>query len=209
MVNKQASLLLLLPLVLACTRPATEALRQHPAPPLALEIALPEGPDSATLKRAYLGAFQSAFGAGLATGPGATNPDRIQMLVVIGTRAARPKAEADWNRNLDEASAVAAGQPLRLLYGALGPKSAYESAVDALGYRPPYITGQIVLLRTGKNGFQKNLELDPWPIIYRMHPLGEAARAHGGIEAQEAQAVAQTTLDLLHQQCGWTPPPAP
>ncbi len=196
-------LVCLLPLLLACGRPATDLLRRHPAPPLSLELSLPEGPDQADVRRAYLAAFHEQFGKGLASDPA---PGHLQLLVMIGDRAPRPASEAKRNRALDEVSAVASGSPLRVLYSGTGPASDYEAAVDQLGYRPAWVTGKVVVLKSGKHGFQKELLLDPLPILYRMHPLGETARATGGPTTEEARAVAEQTLELLKTKLGWVPP---
>lgn len=196
----------LLPLLLACGRPATDLLRRHPAPPLSLELALPEGPGQADARRAYLAAFQEQLGKGLAAAGVDSDPERIQLLVMIGDRSPRPAAEAQRNRTLDQVGAVASGSPLRVLYSAAGPKSDYEAAADHLGYRPAWVTGKVVVLKPGPKGFQKELLLDPLPILYRMHPLGVEARANGGPTAEEARAVAEQTLDLLRTKLGWVPP---
>ena len=201
--SRMRCLALVLPLLLACGRPASDLLRQRPAPPLALELSLPDGPDQADVRRAYLAAFHEQFGKGLAADPASGH---LQLLVMIGDRAPRPAAEAKRNRALDEASAVASGSPVRVLLSATEPKSDYEAAVDHLGYRPAWVTGKVVVLNSGKNGFQKELSLDPWPILYRMHPLGKTARTTGGPTTEEARAVAEQTLELLKTKLGWTPP---
>lgn len=198
--------LLFLPLLLACGRPATEILRQQPAPALTLELSLPEGPGQAGLKRAYLAAFRERFGHGLDLETSAPPPERIQLIVMIGSRSPQSESEERRNRTLDDLSSVATGSPFGLIHSAVAPKSSYEQQVDRLGYRPGVITGQAVVLRTGKPSFQEYLQLEPLPILKRMHPLGEDARNHGGIEAEEADAVAREVLALLEKKLGWVPP---
>lgn len=198
--------ILAVPLLLACGRPAVEALRRQPAPHLRLEVSLPDGPDQAEARQAYLTAFRRQFGKGLATGSEAASPDCIQLIVAVGSRKVRPQSEEDLNRELDQASAIAARSPMGLLNSRVGPRSPYESSVGALGYRPPYITGHLAVMRTGKGEFQELLRLEPLPIIYHMRPLGEEARAHGGIVIEEANAVALESLDLLKEKLGWAPP---
>lgn len=204
----RACAVLALPALLACGRPATDVLRQRPAPPLDLEVSLPEGPHPPGLKRAYLAAFQEQFQTGLARRATPSAPGRIQLLVVIGSRAALPKSEDTRNRVMDEASALASGSPLRILHSTLSPRSDYEQAVAVLGYRPGWITGQVFLLKTGRRGFKIALPLDPMRIIQRMHPLGTEAQADGGIALQEGNAVALETLALLKKHVGWAPPRA-
>lgn len=199
-------LTLTLPLLLACGRPAADILHQQPAPTLSLEVSLPEGPEKAALKSAYLAAFHDQFGQGLATDASPSAPDRLRLLVMIGDRSPRPASDDKRNRTMDQVSAVATASPLGLLHSTLGPKSDYEQQVDRLGYRPGYVTGQVVVLRIGKNGFQEYLRLNPMPIVKRMQPLGEDARATGGIMAEEGHAVAAETLALLRKKFGWAPP---
>ncbi|GLH70151.1 hypothetical protein GETHPA_16840 [Geothrix rubra] len=202
------ALILLTPLLLACGRPAADVLRQQPAPVLSLELSLPEGPGQAELKRAYLAAFRERFGRGLDTEATAPAPERIQLIVMIGSRSPHSESDARRDRTADQLTSVAAGSPFGLIHSAVGPKSNYEQQVDRLGYRPGSITGQALVLRTGKPSFQEYLRLDPLPIIRRMHPLGEEARNHGGIEAEEADAVAREILALLKEKFGWVPPNA-
>ena len=197
---------LFLPLLLACGRPATGVLRQQPAPALTLELSLPEGPGQAELKRAYLSAFREQFGQGLDLEASAPAPERIQLIVMIGSRFPQSESGERRNRTMDQLSSVATGSPFGLIHSAVAPKSSYEQQVDRLGYRPGFITGQAVVLRTGKPSFQEYLQLEPLPIIKRMHPLGENARKHGGIEAEEADAVAREVLALLEKKLGWVPP---
>jgi len=204
---KPMFVLLTLPTALACTRPASEVLHQQPRPALFLELALPDQPEAATMKQAYTAAFREHFAKGLGD-PEAARPDRIQLLVVVGSRLVRTEAEAKLNSGLDQASAVATGSPVRLLLGAVGPKSAYESQVERLGYRPGLLSGQVVVLRVGKDGFQETLKLDPMAIVKRMRALGENDRTLAGILAEEGRALALESLALLQKQVGWEPPAA-
>ncbi|MFN7956988.1 MAG: hypothetical protein U0P46_01475 [Holophagaceae bacterium] len=199
--------LLALPLVLACTRPASELLRQQPHPTLYLELALPDQPEAAVMKQAYGAAFRDHFAKGLGD-PEAARPDRVQLLVVVGNRLVRTEAEARLNSGVDQAGAIASGSPVRLLLSTVGPKSAYESQVERLGYRPGLLSGQIAVLRVGKDGFQETLKLDPMAIVKRMRPLGESDRNLAGILAEEGRALALESLALLQKQVGWEPPPA-
>ncbi len=202
------ALILLTPLLLACGRPVADVLRQQPAPVLSLELSLPEGPGQAELKRAYLSAFRERFGRGLDAEGTASAPERIQLIVMIGSRSSQSESDAKRDRTADQLSSVAAGSPFGLIHSAAGPRSNYEQQVERLGYRPGVITGQVLVVRTGKSSFQEYLRLDPMHIIKRMHSLGEDARNHGGIEAEEADAVARETLALLKEKLGWVPPHA-
>ena len=202
------ALFLLMPLLLACGRPSTAVLRQQPAPVLDLEVSLPEGPGQAELRRVYLSAFHERFGRGLTADASPSDPDRIHLIVMVGSRSPQSESDAKRDRTMDQLSSVATASPFGLIHSAVGPKSNYEQQVDRLGYRPGFITGQVMVMRTGKPSFQEYLRLEPLPIIKRMHPLGEDARTHGGIEAEEADAVARETLALLKAKLGWAPPDA-
>lgn len=202
---KPMLVLLTLPLVLACTRPTSGVLRQQPRPALYLELALPDQAESAAMKQAYATAFRDQFAKGLGD-PETARPDRIQLLVVVGNRLDRTEAEAKRNNGLDLASAAATGSPVHLLRSIVGPKSAYEGQVERLGYRPGLLSGQVVVLRVGKDGFQENLKLDPMAIVRRMRALGENDRTLPGILAEEGRALALETLALLQKQVGWEPP---
>lgn len=202
------ALILLAPLLLACGRPVADVLRQQPAPALSLELSLPEGPGQAELKRAYLTAFRERFGRGLDPEPPLPAAERIQLVVMIASRSAQSESDAKRDRTMDELTSVAMVSPIGLLHSAIGPKPTYEQQVERLGYRPALITGQALVMRTGNPSFQEYLKLEPLPIIRRMHPLGEDARNHGGIEAEEADAVAREVLALLKEKLGWVPPGA-
>ncbi len=197
---------LLMALSLACGRPTTDLLRKQPSPLLTLELALPEATDPAAMKHAYLAAFQEGLGSGLA--PSGTLPDaeRIQLIVIVGGRTIRTQLEANLNAGVDMAGAVTSGSPLRVVQSSLRPDSAYEGQVQRLGYRPAEITGQIVLLKAGKDGFQESLRLTPMPILKHMRSLGESEREANGILAEEGRAVALETLALLKKKYGWEPP---
>jgi hypothetical protein len=203
---KPVVLLMVSALTLAGARPPAELLRKQPSPVLSLELALPDSPDAAAMKRAYLAAFREAFAHGLASETVPAEPERIQFIVVVGQRTVRTATEANVNTGVDQASSVATRSPFGLLRSAFGPKSAYESQVERLGYRPCVITGQIVLLKPGKDGFQETLRLEPMSILKHMSPLGENDRTTEGLLAEEGRAVALETLALLKKTFGWTPP---
>jgi len=80
--------------------------------------------------------------------------------------------------------------------------------VERLGYRPGLLSGQVVVLRVGKDGFQETLKLDPMAIVKRMRALGENDRTLAGILAEEGRALALESLALLQKQVGWEPPAA-
>lgn len=204
---KSALVLLTVPLILACSRPAAEDLRQQPRPALYLELSLPDQPEAAVMKQAYAAAFREHFAKGLGD-PEAARPDQIKLLVVVGNRLVRTETEAKLNTGVDQASAIATGSPIRLLLGAVGPKSAYENQVERLGYRPGLLSGQVVLMRLGKDGFQETLKLDPMAMVKRMRPLGENDRTLAGILAEEGRALALESLAVLQKQVGWEPPTA-
>jgi hypothetical protein len=185
-----------------------ELLRKQPSPALSLELALPDSPDAAAMKRAYLAAFREEFAHGLASDPAQSESERIQFIVVVGQRTVRTETEANVNTGADRASAVATRSPFGLLRSALGPKSGYESQVERLGYRPCVITGQVVLLKPGTDGFQETLRLESMPIMKHLRPLGENDRTTEGLLAEEGRAVALETLALLKKKFGWTPPGA-
>jgi len=202
---KPMLVLLTLPLVLACARPASVVLRQQPRPALYLELSLPDQAESVTMKQAYTTAFRDHF----AKGPGdpeTARPGRVQLLVVVGNRLARTEAEVKQNAGFGLANAAATGSPVHLLLSVVGPKSAYESQVERLGYRPGLLSGQVVVLRVGKDSFQETLKLDPMAILRRMRSLGENDRTLPGILAEEGRALALETLALLQKQVGWEPP---
>ncbi len=199
--------LLVLPLTMACTRPAFEVLRQQPRPPLYLELSLPDLPEAAVMKQAYGVAFREHFAKGLGDAETA-RPDRIQLLVVVGNRLVRTETEARLNTGVGQAGAVASGSPVRLLLGAVGPKSDYENQVERLGYRPGLLSGQVVVLKVGQDGFQETVKLDPMAIVKRMRPLGENERTLGGIMAEEGRALALESLAQLQKKFGWEPPAA-
>jgi len=204
---KSIRIWLMVPLVLACTRPATDLLRKQPPPPLHLELSVPDQPDSTGMKQAYAAAFREHFSKGLRDQE-AARPDRIQLLVVVGNRLVRTEAENQLNTGAGQAGAVASGSPIRMLLSVAGPKSAYESQVERLGYRPGLLTSQVVLLKVGKDGFQETLKADPMAIVKRMRPLGEKDRNLEGILAEEGRALALETLALLQKKVGWEPPSA-
>jgi hypothetical protein len=203
--SKSLLALLALSLFLACSRPASEALRQRPHPVLQLELSLPDQPEAGPMKRAYAAAFHEHFGKGLGE-PEAGQPDSIKLLVVVGTRLVRTETETLVNTGLDQASAVASASPVRILLSAVGPTSAYEDQVERLGYRPGLLTGQIVVMRIGREGFQETLKLNPMAVMKRMRPLGENDRTLEGILAEEGRALALESLALLQKQVGWEPP---
>jgi hypothetical protein len=205
---KPVVLFLVSALSLAGARPSVELLRKQPSPALSLELALPDSPDAAAMKRAYLGAFRDQFAHGLASDTPQAEPERIQFIVVVGQRIVRTETEANVNTGVDRAASVATRSPFGLLRSAVGPKSAYESQVERLGYRPSVITGQVVLLKPGKDGFQETLRLESMPILKHLRPLGENDRTTEGLLAEEGRAVALETLALLKQAFGWTPPGA-
>jgi hypothetical protein len=173
---------------------------------LFLELALPEAPDLPAMKQLYGAAFHEHFAKGLAANPATLPPDRLQLLVIIGQRITRTEGEAQRNQGVDMAAAMASGSLLGIAHSALGPKGAYEDQVARLGYRPSVMTGQVVVLRSGKDSFQTSLKLTPYSIIKRMRPLGENGRASDGILAEESRAVALEALDLLKRELGWVPP---
>jgi hypothetical protein len=189
-------------------RPSTDLLRKQPSPALSLELALPDSPDATVMKRAYSAAFREQFAQGLASDTTQTEPERIQFIVMVGQRTVRTETEANINTGVDRAAAVATRSPFGLLRSVVGPKSAYESQVERLGYRPCVITGQVVLLKLGKDGFQETLRLDSMPIMKHLRPLGENDRTTEGLLAEESRAVALETLALLKKKFGWTPPGA-
>lgn len=200
------SLVLVSALALAgCGKPNLAVLRQQPSPKVFLEISLPDGPDQAEARKAYDGAFREQFGGGLSAPGEPAAPDRIQLLVVIGQRAARSEAESQRNTAVDQASAVATANPLRLLHSALGPKSAYDEQAERLGYRPVEPKGRIILMQAGPGGFQETITLAPLAVLKRMRPLGESDRASGGPLMEEGRAVALETLAILQTRYGWAP----
>jgi len=203
---KPVVLLMASALSLAGARPSADLLRKQPSPALALELSLPDSTDSVAMKRAYSAAFREQFAAGLLADPNPPASERIQFIVMIGQRTVRTETEANVNTGMDRAAAVATRSPFGLLRSAIGPKSSYENQVERLGYRPSVITGQVVLLKPGKDGFQETLRLESMPILNHMRPLGENDRTIEGILAEESRAVALETLALLKQKFGWVPP---
>jgi hypothetical protein len=193
-------------LTLAGACPSADLLRKQPSPALSLELSLPDSADSAAMKRAYAAAFREHFAGALAADTPQAEPERIQFIVMVGQRTVRTETEAKVNTGADRAVAVATHSPIGLLRSAVGPKSAYEDQVERLGYRPCAITGQVVLLKTGKDGFQETLKLEPVPILKHMRSLGENDRTTEGILAEEGRAVALEALTLLKKKYGWAPP---
>lgn len=194
---------LLVAMSLACAKPTVDDLRRQPAPVLQLEVNLPDAPDRAAQQGIYERAFREEFAGGLDVGA-ASHPDRIQLLVVVARRFQRNEAEAKRNNTADTVSAMTS--PVSLLLHAMGPKDGYETQVERLGYRPGAPTGEVVLMKPGKGGFQKSFKLDGTAVMKRMRPLGENDRRPEIILAEEARAVALETLALLRQQAGWAPP---
>lgn len=202
MLAKMPLMLLAVGLSLACTKPATDDLRGQPPPVLHLEVNLPDATDRALQQGAYESAFREAFASGLTVGP--SSPDRIQLLVVVTQRFQRSDAEAKRNNTVDTVTALTS--PVSLLLHAVGPKDSYETQVERLGYRPGVPTGQVVLMKQGKGGFQRSYKLDGTAVMKRMRPLGENDRRPEIILAEEGRATALETLALLQQQAGWAPP---
>jgi hypothetical protein len=154
-----------------------------------------------------LAAFREQFAHGLASDQAQAVSERIQFIVVIGQRTVRTETEANVNTGVDAAYS-ATRSPFGLLRSAVGPKYGYEGQVARLGYRPCVISGQVVLLKPGKDGFQETLRLDSMPILKHLRPLGENDRTTEGLLTEEGRAVALETLALLKKTFGWTPPGA-
>lgn len=203
MLAKTPLMLLAVGLSLACTKPATDDLRRLPPPILHLEVNLPDAADRTVQQGAYETAFREEFARGLTVGA-PSSPDQIQLLVVVAQRFQRSEAEAKRNNTVDTVTALTS--PVSLLLHAVSPKDIYETQVERLGYRPGVPTGQVVLMKQGKGGFQRSYKLEGTAVMKRMRPLGENDRRPEIILAEEGRATALETLALLQQQAGWAPP---
>jgi hypothetical protein len=196
-------------LALACSKPSLDELRHQPPPLLQLELNLPDSPDHVALQQAYEAGFRMIFAGALTEGAAST--DRIQLLVVITRRDFTSDGEAQRNEAFNVASTLGSPRGLATHYAAPWGKTSYEATVVRTGYRPHAPSGQVLLMKSGKGGFQVSYKLEASAVLKYMQPLPEKDRNAAGLLVEEGRAVALGVRELLQQEAGYYPakPKAP
>jgi hypothetical protein len=192
-------------LALACSKPTLDDLRRQPPPLLQLELNLPDSPDGAALQQAYEAGFRMTFAGGLTEGVAPASADRIQLLVVITRRDFTSDGEAQRNEAFNVASTLGSPRGLATHYAAPWGKTSYESTVARIGYRPHAPSGQVLLIKPGKGGFQVSYKLEASAVLKYMQPLPEKDRNAAGLLAEEGRAAALGVRELLQQETGYYP----
>lgn len=230
--KKQALLLPVLALTLACQNPELEAFRQHPAP-VAVTILLPPGiPSAEEIRQDYSAALRARLATCATVVPeGVTPPPGAVELEILVRRM-------DSRRGSSEPSAAAVGVATGVTVGALSAMSGHRgnSVLDGLfwglwagahaseamhhehrqlGFYPSRVQAQITLKvagtpSTGRNPVLYEFDMDGHEVVEAMDPLGRAdSEDPARVREEEARAFARIVTWKLQGKFGWPTHSAP